>query len=557
MNNLLPDYEIGKQTLINRLDMVASNYPQKEAIVIYENNGSIRKSMSYGELKEYVIRTAQILKSTGVESGDHIVLLLPNSIEFVVFTLASALLRAIVVPANTFYKEKELEYVIRQSESKFLVYKSQFAEIDLFKLVKNLCPEITERDNVNNFNKFPMLKSVICVDERCPIGALNYKKLLESETRKLELLDFPTLDPDDVILMLYTSGTTGFPKGAMLTNTNVLTSQWYYAEIMKACLDSRFLCTFPFFHIGGLGLGVIACILKGSCLIGMERFNPDLTLKIIEKERCSHMLCVNTVFITLLNHPKLKEYDYSSLRMVYNGGAPCPIKTNMEIMKSFKTDLVIGFGQTETSPIITMTKPEDPLELRIGSVGRVAIPGCEVKVIDPATGEQVKPGEVGEIVVRGPIVMKGYWKMPEETAKTIDKDGWLHTGDLVTFDENYYYKTAGRLKDMIIVGGENVYATEVEDIIRTHPKVKDVAYIGIPDSKYGEVGFAFIQLKENEVAKKEEIMQFCKQNMASFKVPRFVEFIEEYPLTSSGKIKKFLLRDMAKRKLGLVEEELC
>jgi fatty-acyl-CoA synthase len=360
-----------------------------------------------------------------------------------------------------------------------------------------------------------------------------------------------SLHYDDVINMMYTSGTTGFPKGVMLTHRNLILNGLGIGDSMKLTEKDRLCIPVPFFHCFGCVLGTMACVTHGTTMVPVESFDPRQVLWTIEQERCTGVHGVPTMFIMELELLEKEKFDTSSLRTGIMAGSPCPIEVMKKVVDVMcANDIVITYGQTESSPGITNTTTDDPLELRVSTVGRT-LPDVEMKIVDPETGKEVGPHTQGEICARGYNIMKGYYKMPEATAAAIDSEGWLHTGDLGTVDENGYLKITGRLKDMIIRGGENIYPREIEEYLYTHPDVKDVQVVGVPSVKYGEEVMAYIQLKNNAQLTEEDVKKFCEGQIARYKIPRYVAFIDNYPITASGKIQKYKLRDMAVEMLGL------
>jgi fatty-acyl-CoA synthase len=358
--------------------------------------------------------------------------------------------------------------------------------------------------------------------------------------------------PDDVINIQYTSGTTGYPKGAMLTHWNIVADASYVADCMRFTERDRLCIPVPFYHCFGCVMGTLLCVTKGATMvIPAEYFDPLKTLTAVQQERCTAIYGVPTMFIAELSHPDFAKFDLRSLRTGIMAGSPCPIEVMRQVVDRMGAkELTIAYGQTEASPVITQTRTEDSIERRVATVGR-PLPDVEVKIVDPSTGEERPRGQQGELWARGFVVMKGYYNMPEATAKAIDADGWLHTGDLATMDEQGYCKITGRLKDMLIRGGENVYPREVEEFLYTHPKVADVQVVGVPDLKYGEEVMAWIKLKPGHEASAEEIVAFCKGKIAHYKVPRYVKFTGEFPMTVTGKVQKYKLRERAIEELGL------
>jgi len=397
-----------------------------------------------------------------------------------------------------------------------------------------------------------MLKNVVYIGDREETpGMFKFdeiikmgEKISDSELEEREA----SLDADDVINMQYTSGTTGFPKGVMLTHYNIVNNARMVGDVMGMTEKDRLLIQVPLFHCFGCVMSTLNSVYHGSTMVVLEAFDPLLALKAIDSENCTAINGVPTMFIALLNHPDFKEYDMSSLRTGIMAGAPCPV----EVMNKVRTEMyceevVIAFGQTECSPVMTMTRRDDPVELRVSTVGTL-LPDIEGRIIDPETGENLPANVQGEIVTRSKCVMKGYYEMEEATANAIDREGWLHSGDLGTVDENGYFKVTGRIKDMIIRGGENIYPREIEEFLYQNPKVNDVNVVGIRDEKYGEQVLAAIMLKEGETSSNEEFVEFCTGKIARHKIPKYWEFVEEYPMTASGKVQKFKLRELFEQK---------
>ena len=549
---IIVTYEMGNHTLASLLEERVATFSGKEALVGYEQDGNIRR-LTYSELMQKSTEVAKGLKALGFKKNDHLILWLPNINEWYIFQHACAKLGVVVIPVNTFLRGNELAYILRQSDAKGIVYLKTFASIPYQQIIEKLVPSASI-NNVGEWNseEFPNLQFIMSLSDEVLQGELAISQLIEKgngiENSEIEA-DAKLVDPEDVHLIMYTSGTTGDPKGCMLTHKNILDNAWYFSGALQLTEEDRYLIPVPFFHIGGLVLGLLSTLIRGGTVVSLDRFDPGKTLKILQDEKCTILLGAPTIYIALLYHPDVKTYQYY-LRTSFMAGAPCPIDVCKQTMETFGTDLLTGLGQTETSPTISVTTYEDPLELRVGSVGRAV--GTNVRVVDPATLIDVEDGVPGELWVMGPNVMKGYYKMPEKTAESFH-DGWFRTGDMVTKDENGYIKVAGRIKEMIIVGGENVYPREIEDFIRMHPKVKDVAYIGLPDVKYGEVGAAVVQLVDGQQMSAEEIIAYCQGNMASFKIPRYVQFVDSYPMTPAGKIQKFQIVKQLSEQLNLVD----
>lgn len=543
-------YEMGNHTLASLLEKRVESFSDKEAIVGYEQ-GDIINRLTYKELSQKALEVSKGLKSLGFEKGDHLIIWLPNINEWYIFEQACAKIGVVIIPVNTFLKANELAYILKQSDAKGIVYLKTFANIPYQQVLESLVPEAIS-NNIDQWqnNEFPALKYIISLSDDSLQGGISLTHLVEGgsgisdeEIQKIT----SSLDSEDLHLIMYTSGTTGAPKGCMLTHKNILDNAWYFSDALKITENDRYLIPVPYFHIGGLVLGLLSTLIRGGTIISLDRFDPGKALSILNKEKCTVLLGAPTIYITLLHHPDVKNYEYY-LRMSFMAGAPCPIDVCKKVMETFNTELLTGLGQTETSPTISVTRSEDPLDMRVGSVGKPV--GTEIRVVDPISLEDVQDGVPGELWVKGPNVMKGYYKMPDKTAESFH-DGWFRTGDMVVKNENGYIIVAGRIKEMIIVGGENVYPREIEDYIRTHTKIKDVAYIGLPDKKYGEVGAAIIQLIDGEMMTAEEVIEYCHGNMASFKVPRYVQFVETYPLTPAGKIQKFLMVKQLTEELSL------
>ena len=542
-------YDPATETLPDRLAAARRGNAEREAIVCYQDDGARVTRLTYDELYRRAMEIAKGLSARGVGYGDNVAIWLPNCAEWVLFQHATAMIGAVLVPANSFYRQDEFEYLLRQSDSVLLVYTPRFLNLDYQQALANLMPELDSAEahsgsaGASRFERFPMLRDVVCVgDEPGLPGTLSLQGLVDAgrEMTDDDLLQITAdVKPDDTLMIMYTSGTTGDPKGCILTHANLLTNSWSFSEALELTDDSTYLIPVPFFHNGGCVLGLLSALQRGSTLISMDRFVPSLALRILDEEKCTHTGGVPTIYIALLHDPSVNEHNYDALRMGFMAGAPCPVETSRAVEETFGMTLIIGMGMTESSPLITVSRRTDPFELRVASVGRPT--GCEVKIVDPVTGDEVGPGIDGELCTRGPNVMRGYYKMPEKTAEVIDSEGWLHTGDIARRDEHGFYHVTGRLKDLYIVGGENVAPAEVEAYMRTHPAVQDAYLVGVPDEKYGEVGLAVVQLKADHETTEAELIEYCRGKLASFKVPRYVQFVPEYPLTPAGKVKKFVL----------------
>ncbi|MCL6634498.1 MAG: AMP-binding protein [Peptococcaceae bacterium] len=538
-------------TIGDMLDRIAAEFPDNDALV-YPDRGL---KLSYRAFRDECNRAAKGLMRLGIKKGDHIAIWATNVPQWVITQFASAKMGAVLVTVNTNYKVFELEYLLKQSDSTTLLLIEGTKTSDYISMVYDLCPELRESEPGRlDAARLPRLKNVILLGDRRHPGMLTWDDVValgdgvpDGELAARQA----SLDPGDVINMQYTSGTTGFPKGVMLTHRNLIGNAQSIAACMNFSEKDRLCIPVPFFHCFGCVLGTLTCVVSGAAMVPVEVFDPVRVLEAVEKERCTAVHGVPTMFITELEEMEKKRYDTSSLRTGIMAGAPCPIEVMKKVIEVMGAgEITITYGQTEAAPGITMTRVDDSIERRVTTVGR-PMPNVEVKIVDPETGEEVPRGVQGELCARGYNVMKGYYKMPEATAAAIDKEGWLHTGDLAVMDEEGYCKITGRLKDMIIRGGENIYPREIEEFLYTHPAVKDVQVVGVPSVKYGEEVMAFIQLKSGYTLTEEEVREYCRDKIARYKIPRFVAFINQYPTTASGKVQKFKLREMGIEMLGL------
>lgn len=543
--------ELDRITVGALLDRTAAQNPDNDALVYTDRN----LRLSYREFNQLCRNVAKGLMALGIQKGEHIAIWATNVPEWVTLQFATGKMGAVLVTVNTNYKNFEAEYLLGQSDATTLVMIGGSKTSNYLKIINELCPELKEsQPGQLQSAKLPLLKNVIYIGGESKPGMFNWSDLLELASQVTdEELDArqASLDPDDCINMQYTSGTTGFPKGVMLTHTNIINNAHSIANCMAFSNQDRLLITVPFFHCFGCVLGTMTCVVSGAAMVPLEAFHPVRVLETVEKERCTALHGVPTMFIMELEEFEKGNYDTSSLRTGIMAGSPCPIEVMRSVVNRMgMNEITITYGQTEASPAITMTRTDDPIELRVTTVGRV-IPNVEAKIVDPETGEDCPPGVQGEICCKGYNVMKGYYKMPEATDQAIDRSGWLHTGDLGIINENGYFKITGRLKDMIIRGGENIYPREIEEFLYTHPLVKDVQVVGVPSLKYGEEVLAFIQPREGVSLTKEEIQSFCLDKIARYKIPSYVLFTDSYPTTASGKIQKYKLREQAITALGL------
>ena len=536
--------EFIENTLGGVLDDLSKNNPNGWA-VRYTDRNYFR---TWKELNDEADLIARGMMSLGVKKGDHVAIWATNTPEWILTLFAAAKIGAGLVTVNTNFKIFELEYLLRQSDTKLLVMIGGFKNNDYVATVNELLPELKTTSGEIESEHLPFLKRVVFAGKETPEGMLNFEDL------KILGGDFPveiyeenkkTLNTHDVVNMQYTSGTTGFPKGVMLTHYNILNNGKTIGDGMKFTKNDKLCITVPFFHCFGLVLAMMACITHGTTMVPVERYSPVPVMNAISVEKCTAVHGVPTMFIAMLEHAQFNNFDFSSLRTGIMAGSPCPIEVMKKVIdKMNMREIVIVFGQTEASPGCTMTTTSDSIDKRVNTVGR-AFPGVECKIIDPESGEELPINTPGEFCARGYNIMKGYYKMPEATAQAIDKDGWLHTGDLCTVDEDGYYKVVGRIKDMIIRGGENIYPKEIEECLYTCDKVSDVQVIGVPSEAYGEEVMACVILKEGEEMTEEEVKEFVGARMAKHKVPRYVRFVDSFPTNAAGKIQKFKMREEA------------
>jgi len=515
---------------------------------------------TYREFNERVNMLAKGLLSIGLKKGDHFGIWAKNVPDWLTFLFATAKIGVVLVTVNTAYKNHELDYILKQSDMKALAIIDCFKDTNYVKIVNELIPELKSQPRGKlNSEEYPKLESVIYIGQEKHRGMYNtYELMLLGEHQSDDELNKikATLSNEDVINMQYTSGTTGFPKGVMLTHRNILNNGHAIGERMHFTEEDRLCIPVPLFHCFGIVLGVLAIISHGGTMVMVELFNPLLVLSAVQKEKCTALHGVPTMFIAELSHPMFDMFDMSSLRTGIMAGSTCPIETMKEVMdKMNMTEITIVYGLTETSPGMTQSFADDPIQKKAETVG-IAFDEIEVKIFDLTTGEELPPGETGEICCRGYNVMKGYYKMPDKTKEVIDEDGWLHSGDLATVDEEGYYSIVGRANDMIIRGGENIYPREIEEFIFTIDGVKDVQVAGIPDEKYGELVGAFIIKEEGSDLLEEDIREYAIERIARFKVPKHIFFVDEFPLTASGKVQKFKLTELGLELAKKEEEEM-
>jgi fatty-acyl-CoA synthase len=487
------------------------------------------------ELNEQVDRLARALIAAGLGVGDRLGIWAPNCVEWVLVQFASAKAGVILVNVNPAYRTSELEYALNHSGCRMLIAAREFKDSDYVAMVEEVRPRVES------------LERVVHLDTP------DWGELL-SEADGVDADRSAELDFDDPINIQYTSGTTGFPKGATLSHHNILNNGFFVAEMCRYTEKDRVCIPVPFYHCFGMVMGNLGCITHGACMVvPAPAFEPGAVLEAVQAERCTSLYGVPTMFIAELAHPDFSGFDLSSLRTGIMAGSPCPVEVMKRVVSEMHMeDVTICYGMTETSPVSTQTGADDSIEKRVGTAGRVH-PHVEVKIVSTETGRTVPRGEPGELLTRGYSVMRGYWNDPERTAEAIDSSRWMHTGDLATMDDDGYVNIVGRSKEMVIRGGENIYPREIEEFLLGHPDVEDVAVFGVPDERYGEQLMACVRLAGGSSGDEDDLRSFCQGRIARFKVPRYIKFVDEFPMTVTGKVQKFKMRDAAVAELGLDE----
>lgn len=539
------------------LRATAQKYPTHDALVFPQTG----KRWTWQQLDAEVDRVARALIALGIQDSEHLALWATNVPQWVLLQFATARIGVVLVNINPAYRPFELEYVLKQSDSVALMLVEKFKTSDYFAMLGEIFPELpaTQAGLVKN-ETFPKLRHIVALCDSPPETLLSWPALLElgqSVTdEQFHQREQVSSHHGKAINIQYTSGTTGFPKAAMLSHRNLLLNAYYVGACQRFSSADRLCIPVPFYHCFGCVLGTLACAVYGAAMIvPAEYFQAEATLDAIEKEKATAVYGVPTMYIAQLHCPTLPGRSLKSLRTGIMSGAPCPIEVMKEVNEKFgMPELTIAYGQTEASPVITQTPWNAELKLRVETVGE-PLPGWEVKIVSPETGETLPDNTQGELCARGHGVMLGYYNNPEATRTAIDQDGWLHTGDLAVRLPNGYYKITGRLKDLVIRGGENIYPREIEEFLFTHPAVEQAAVVGVPDPKYGEELCAWIKLRPGQTATVDEIRQLCKQKLAHYKTPKYVKFVESFPQTVTGKIQKFRIREMMKEELGLQEQQ--
>ncbi len=535
---------------------IAKRFATNEAVVSRQQN----RRLTYAAFSEAVDRLARGLMGSGFGKGDRIGVWSTDNIEWLLLQMATARIGAVLVNINPAYRPRELAYALERSEVQGLFTIPAFRTSDYVAMLIELLPELKVGPEALPAETLPALRKVVVFDPEAPDktkrphpGFTVWSKILEAAdqvtTEELDTLS-ASLDCDDAINIQYTSGTTGFPKAVVLTHMNILNNAYFSAKAMGFTEADRLCVPVPFYHCFGMVLANLLCVSVGACLvIPAEHFDPLAVLEAIEAERCTAVHGVPTMFIAELEHPQFEEFDLTSLRTGIMAGAPCPeALMNRVINDMHCSDILIGYGETEASPLTHLTERDDNLERRTTTVGR-NLPHQEVKIVDIETGETMSVGEIGEICFRGYHIMQGYYGDPEATAKAIDQNGWLYSGDLGTMDADGYVKITGRRKEMIIRGGENIYPAEIEEYLFTHPKISQAAVFGVPDPRLGEEVMAWIRLHEGEALTEDELRAFCKKGLAHFKVPHYIWFVDEFPMTVTGKLQKFRMQEIAVEKM--------
>lgn len=548
-------------TIGQALARTVAEHPHEDAVVF----PALGLRWNYQEFLQRVDAAARAFWALGIRPGQHVALWATNVPEWIVVQFATARIGAVMVTINPAYRPFELEYVLRQSDAVALLLVDRFKSSDYHAMLAETCPELASAPpGPLRLEKFPDLQWVVSLRGAAPGNTLDWNQFLErgrdvgpgslGEDAFVSATSEPrSLQP---INIQYTSGTTGFPKAATLSHRNLLLNAYYVGQCQEMTHRDRICIPVPFYHCFGCVLGTLCAVVHGAAMIiPADSFQPQLTLDAIERERATAIYGVPTMFIAQLQDPTFPGRNLSSLRTGIMAGSPCPIEVMRQVIDRMGArQMTIAYGQTEASPVITQTRADDPLELRVETVGR-PIPGVEVKLVDPASGRVLGDNEQGELCARGHVVMLGYYNNPQATSEAIDAEGWLHSGDLALRQPNGYYRITGRIKDMVIRGGENIYPREIEEFLFTHHEIEQASVVGVPDPKYVEELCAWIKLKPGCTLSEEQIRQFCRSRLAHYKVPRYVKFVEAFPQTVTGKIQKYKIRQQMMDELGLKEQE--
>ncbi|MGI4814550.1 MAG: AMP-binding protein [Janthinobacterium lividum] len=549
------DLPLIEQTIGDFFETIVARVPDQDALISRHQN--VR--LSYRQLNQQANQLASALLRSGVTPGDRIGIWSHNNREWLLTQLATAKAGIILVNINPAYRVSELEYSLNKVGCRLLITMTQFKTSDYLGMLREVAPELqTAEPGALRAIRVPDLRTVVHLGDAVVPGALSFAELMargDASDAALARIA-PTLRATDPINIQFTSGTTGFPKGATLTHRNVLNNGFFIGEAMRLTAADRLCIPVPLYHCFGMVLGNLACLTHGSAIIyPNDGFEPVSVLEAVQEERCTGLHGVPTMFIAELSHPRFAEFDLSTLRTGIMAGSPCPIEVMKRVVSDMHmSEVTIAYGMTETSPVSCQSTTDTPLEKRVSTVGKV-LPHLEVKVIDPETQETLPVGETGELCTRGYSVMHGYWGEADKTREAIDTEQWMHTGDLAVMDEEGYVNIVGRIKDMVIRGGENVYPREIEEFLYGHPAVEDVQVVGVPDERFGEELCAWVILKKQQQLTDEALREYCRGKIAHYKIPRHVRFVEAFPMTITGKIMKYKIREIMRDELGEVEQK--
>ena len=544
-----------EQTIGDFFGSIVQRFPERDALVSRHQN----RRFTYRQLDQASCQLASALLRSGLGKGDRVGIWAHNCYEWLLMQIATAKAGIVLVNINPAYRATELEYALNLVGCRMLVTMTAFKTSDYLGMVRELAPELASAaPGALGAARVPQLRTVVHLGQEAVPGMCTFDELMAKGDPHDPALHTiaSTLQATDPINIQFTSGTTGFPKGATLTHRNILNNGFFIGEAMNLSEHDRLCVPVPLYHCFGMVLGNLACLTHGACIVyPNDGFDALAVLQAVQAEKCTGLHGVPTMFIAELAHPRFKEFDLSSLRTGIMAGSPCPTEVMKKVLgEMHMAEVTIAYGMTETSPVSCQSGTDTPLEKRVSTVGLVQ-PHLEIRIIDPDTGATLAVGQAGEFCTRGYSVMHGYWGDAARTREAIDADGWMHSGDIATMDSEGYVNIVGRIKDMVIRGGENVYPREVEEFLYRHPAVSDVQVVGVPDRKYGEELCAWIILKSGQSATAEDIRAFCKDNIAHYKVPRYVKFVEAFPMTITGKIQKFVMRDTMRRELQVEEEK--
>ncbi|MDR3483256.1 MAG: AMP-binding protein [Burkholderiaceae bacterium] len=544
-----------EQTIGSFFDDMANKVADNEALVACHQN----LRYTYRQLQTESNRLASALLELGLQRGDRVGIWSHNNAQWLLTQIATAKVGIVLVNINPAYRVSELDYALKKVGCKALISMCEFKTSNYLDMIRALAPELAGcAPGALRAARLPELKTVIHLGSQQEAGMLRFEDMIargSADDARIAAIG-ATLTPNDPINIQFTSGTTGFPKGATLTHRNILNNGFFVGEAMRLSAQDRLCIPVPLYHCFGMVLGNLACLTHGATIVyPNDAFDPLLVLQAVQKERCTGLHGVPTMFIAELDHPRFAEFDLSTLRTGIMAGSPCPIEVMKRVVRDMHmSEVTIAYGMTETSPVSCQSDADTPLEKRVATVGRTQ-PHLEVKIVNVETGEVVPCGATGELCTLGYSVMLGYWDDEQKTREAIDADGWMHTGDLATMDAEGYVNIVGRIKDMVIRGGENVYPREIEEFLYRHPGILDVQVIGVPDKKYGEELCALIILRAGITLDEQEVRDFCRAQIAHYKVPRYVRFVAEFPMTVTGKIQKFKMREMMRELLDLDEEK--